>query len=185
MSIGSDNASRKPVSKFRKLFQRCRKNESGMVAIEFSFVALPFFLLVFGIMQMGIIFFGIFALDNAVEQSSRLVRTGQAGAINKDDFKQQVCARVPGFMDCDAAIRVDVQSDPDLANLSPPSATNGGNFSDDGDFTYTPGSGGDYVLVTVFFKWDTLPMGNVLKIGQGGGGNLIITSTSTFRNEPF
>ena len=166
--------------------QHYKNDQSGVTAIEFAFVIGPFLGLVFAIMKLGLIFFAMFSIDNAVEQTARLVRTGQAGAITKTEFKNQVCLRVPSFVNCAGDIRVDVQSQPDITDLNPPSGTGaGGDFSSDGDFTYTPGSGGDFVLVTVFFKWSSLPLKSILNVGNMDDGSFLIRSAATFRNEPF
>ena len=157
-----------------------------MAGVEFALVVGPFLMLVFGIMKIGIIFFAMFALDNAVEQTARLVRTGQAGTIIKSQFKDQVCLRVPSFIGCSSALRVDVQSNPDLTQITPPTGLDGsGNLAGDGDFTYTPGSGGDYVLVTAFFKWTSIPFDFVVDVGNMGDGSMLMRSVATFRNEPF
>jgi len=186
MSISSEKLLDKSFARFVRKSHLFKSDRSGMSGVEFAMVVGPFIALVFGIMKVGLIFFTIFALDNAVEQSSRLVRTGQAGAITKAEFKYQICSRVPVYMDCAGDLRVDVQSEVDLANLSPPTGTSGGsNLGDDGDFSYTPGSGGEYVLVTVFFKWTTVPFKSIIKVGNLGDGSFLIRSSATFRNEPF
>ena len=173
-------------TRFVRGIQQFKKEKSGVTGVEFAMVAAPFIAMIFAIMKLGLIFYTIFALDNAVEQTARLVRTGQAGAISKADFKTQVCARVPVFMNCSDDLRVDVQSETDLADISPPSGTAGGSdLSDDGDFSYTPGSGGDFVLVTVFFKWSNVPFKSVLNVGNLADGSFLIRSAATFRNEPF
>ena len=113
MGIRSTKILKKLLLRFFGKTQQCKDDQSGTAGIEFAMIIGPFLLLVFGIMKIGIIFFAMFSLDNAVEQTARLVRTGQAGTISKSEFKNQVCARVPSFMDCAGALRVDVQSNPE------------------------------------------------------------------------
>ena len=63
--------------------QRLRtRGTDGSAAMEFAFVAPIFFTLMLGILQLGIMIFGQFALQNAVTQAARLIRTGQAQSIN-------------------------------------------------------------------------------------------------------
>ena len=186
MSINSIKFLDKTFARFVRKSGSMKRDQSGMTGVEFAMVVGPFIALVFGIMKVGLIFFTMFALDNAVEQTARLVRTGQAGAVSKADFKTQVCLRIPVYVDCGNDLRVDVQSEPDIANLTPPSGTDGGSdLNADGDFSYTPGSGGDYVLVTVFFKWTSVPFKHVINVGNLGDGSFLIRSSATFRNEPF
>ena len=179
---------KRPISGLVRKTRQFEQDQSGVTAVEFAFVIGPFLALLFGVMKLGIIFFTMFSIDNAVEQASRHVRTGQAQttAMTKEQFKAEVCALVPGYVDCSNNIRVDVQSQPELADISPPSGTDGGSdLSDDGDFNYEGGSGGDFVLVTVFFKWDSIPFDYLLDIGNLSDGSFLIRSSATFRNEPF
>ena len=57
--------------------QRWSKEQSGATAIEFGMVALPFVLLLFGILSVCLYFFTTFTLENAVWQAARAIRTGQ------------------------------------------------------------------------------------------------------------
>jgi Flp pilus assembly protein TadG len=92
-----------------------RRNESGFTAVEFAMVAMPFLMLVFGILSVSLYFFTNFTMENAVWQASRVIRTGQfqlgAGGytgLSMDDrkkaFKAALCAKAPQFIDCNKAI---------------------------------------------------------------------------------
>ncbi len=149
-------------------------------------IAAPFLALIFAVMQVGLVYFAMFALDNAVEQASRLVRTGQAGALSETQFKQQICLRLASFMDCGSSIRVGVQSDADLTQISPQSGADiDGNLVTNGSLGYAAGQGSDYVLVTVFYKWDFIAQIPFLDLGNMSDGALLIRSQAAFRNEPF
>ena len=186
MSTNSVKGSSNSIFRVYNRIRHFKTDQSGVTAIEFAMVIGPFLSLVFATMKLGILFFAMFSLDNAVEQASRLVRTGQAVAITKADFKLQVCARVAVFVDCPSEIRVDVQSQADLADLTAPSGTDaGGDLSGDGDFSYATGSGGDFVLVTVFYNWTSVPFKFLLDVGNMGDGSFLIKSTAAFKNEPF
>jgi Flp pilus assembly protein TadG len=54
------------------------RDRRGSVAIEFSLIAIPFFMLLFGVLEVGIIFFGSSMLEKATADAGRLIRTGQA-----------------------------------------------------------------------------------------------------------
>jgi hypothetical protein len=53
------------------------KDQSGIAAIEFSIVAMPFAMMLFGIISVFVYFFTDFMFENAVWQASREMRTGQ------------------------------------------------------------------------------------------------------------
>jgi len=174
------------LNRVRSCLKRYKKDRSGTTGLEFAMVAAPFFALVFVIMQVGLIYFGMFALDNAVEQASRLVRTGQAGALSEAQFKEQVCLRLASFMNCGSSIRVGVQSDADLSQITPPSGVDAdGNLTSNGSLGFSSGVGSDYVLVTVFYKWDFIATMPFVSFGNMSDGALLIRSQAAFRNEPF
>src|SRR5688572_32590660 len=53
-------------------------DKSGASALEFALVATPFLLLIFAALEVGLVYFANFTLENAVSRGARLVRTGQA-----------------------------------------------------------------------------------------------------------
>ena len=50
--------------------------------MEFSFVALPFFLLLYAIIDVSLIFFASTTLENGLIAAARQIRTGEAQAAN-------------------------------------------------------------------------------------------------------
>jgi Flp pilus assembly protein TadG len=54
------------------------RSDQGSAAIEFAFVAPVFFALMLGILEIGVMMFAQFALQNSVMDAARLIRTGQA-----------------------------------------------------------------------------------------------------------
>ncbi|MDA7949710.1 MAG: hypothetical protein MPJ78_19825, partial [Hyphomicrobiaceae bacterium] len=151
---------------------------------------------ILAIMEVSLVYFGGFVLDNAVEQSGRMIRTGQVQTqgFDADQFKRQICDRVPGIFDCPNGIKLDVQRFESFdalndTNFDPP--LNNGEIDDSG-FGFNPGNGGDIVLVRVFYIWDLIAefpdvLGDInlgLSNIPGGSGRLL-TATTAFRNEPF
>ena len=95
------------------LLARLRRDENGFTAVEFALVATPFLALLFGIIAVGLYFFVQFSLENAVEQASRMIRTGQAQTreppMTTAQFKTEICNRAPSFIDCGGKVRVNVR----------------------------------------------------------------------------
>src|SRR5262245_55624321 len=116
-----------------RLWPRWRKDDSGVTAIEFAIVAMPFLMLLFGIMSVCLYFFANFTIENAVWQASRAIRTGQvqqsqgayAGAVTNDDrkkaFKKALCAKAPTFLDCATKAVVIVQTNANFTGITEPS----------------------------------------------------------------
>jgi Flp pilus assembly protein TadG len=89
--------------------KRFRKDENGATAVEFAFVALPFFALLFGIMELAIVFFVNSALVNATSEASRYIRVGNFQACGgADEFKAIVCENMKGLGNCWKNVRIDV-----------------------------------------------------------------------------
>ena len=171
-----------------------RKDDSGFTAVEFALIALPFLMLVMGIILIGMHFFTVNTLENAVEQTSRLIRTGQQQSQNLSAaaFKQQVCDLAARFVEC-GKVRVDVQSAGNCSGITPPTGLDGGGNLK-ANFNFPATAAGDCVLVTVYYEWDlprkipSLKIGPKrwgLNIGNMGNGSRLLQAASAFRNEPF
>ena len=65
------------VSAPKRILRTFRRSDSGSAAVEFSLVAVPFFALLFAIIETGIVFFAGQVLENGVQDSGRLIYTNQ------------------------------------------------------------------------------------------------------------
>ena len=159
---------------------------SGATVVEFALVAAPFFLTLFGVLEVAMIYFGSNALESGTAQAARLVRTGQI-QLNGGDmqtFRDSLCAETTALLDCDDKLYVDVRSYPSFANvdLSPP-VDNEGN-PQAGQFN--AGQAGDVVLVRTYYVWEVhTPLLGELLGNVGSTGSRLLMSTAAFRNEPF
>jgi Flp pilus assembly protein TadG len=169
------------------LARRFVRQESGVAAVEFGMVAVPFFALIFAILETSVIFFAGQALETAVADSGRLIMTGQAQTQGFDQsaFKNAVCAKIYGLFDCANGVFVEVQSYSSFAAMNPtasPTLDANGNLVN--NFGYNPGVPCSIVLVRLFYQWPIyVSLLGVDKLGPGGKRMLI--ATSAFRNEPY
>ncbi|MGB3720715.1 MAG: pilus assembly protein [Proteobacteria bacterium] len=164
------------------------RDERGTTAIEFALVGLPFFMFLFGIFGLGLYFFTTFSLESAVEQASRLIRVGfvQESGMTAEEFKQEVCKRLPAFVDCDGKMRVNVQSYSDFASIIPPACTDTeGNLVPPHGTSYNTGGASEVVLVTICYEWDMAGLLPFLKLGNMPSGAALIQASATFRTEPY
>lgn len=167
--------------------RRFARQQRGAVAVEFGLVALPFLGLTFAILETALVFFAGQTLETAVQDSARLVMTGQAqsNGWSKDDFKNQVCARVAGLFDCANGVYVDVRTYSSFAAVnSAPPPINNGQF-DTANLNFTPGSDGDIEVVTLYYEWPIYVslLGNNLT--NLNGNKRLLVATAVFCNEPF
>ena len=123
-------------------------------------VALPFFLMLFGILSVGFYFFTVFTLENAIESASRVIRTGQAQtqqptAMTVAQFKTLVCGKLPTFVDCSNKVRINVVTAADYASATAPTCLDaGGNLIGTAAQSYSPGGASTIVLATVCYEWE-------------------------------
>jgi Flp pilus assembly protein TadG len=162
------------------------RDRSGASALEFALVAVPFLLLIFAVIEVGLVYFANFTLENAVSRGARLIRTGQVQTqqFSADKFKAEVCKSLGAPLSC-AELKLDVRKFTDFssAELTNPLDRNGAMKS---GFSYEPGLGGDIVVVRAFYEW-TLAAKLPKEVGLSNmaNGNRLLIATAAFRNEPF
>ncbi|MFC7291261.1 TadE/TadG family type IV pilus assembly protein [Hirschia litorea] len=165
-----------------------RKNKDGAVMVEFALIAAPFFILVFGLIEIAMIFLMTTTLDYGVSQASRQIRTGQIQerAGLESDFRALVCGNLFDLLACDSRLHIDVRRYDDFvasdANDELPLKKDG---SLDNNFQYNPGGPSEIVLVQVYYEWNLITpiMSSGLK--NMSGNKRLLHSTAVFRNEPF
>lgn len=175
--------------KRRKSLRRFAKERKGSAAIEFALVAVPFFMLTFGLVEVLMIGFAQTSLDFAVTNASRQIRTGavQQGGVTGAEIEEAICEQINRFMvlNCDGNLFLDVQRFDSFLDIdADESPIENGEFQDDG-FGFNPGAPSDIVVVRSYYRWHVVtPLFEPL-FSNVSGGDRILVSTMMFRNEPF
>ena len=170
-----------------RLTRRFTKDQSGATAVEFGIVAVPFFALLFAILETAMAFFAAETLETAVSNASRLIRTGrsQQQGLTAQTFKDKVCGQLDYLFSCASGLYIDVKTFPDFGSvdLTTPRDANG-NFLKTG-LGFTPGHGGDIVVVRAYYEWPVFvnKLGN--NFGDQPNGTHLLAAVAAFRNEPF
>ena len=179
-----------PVSHFRtaaaRMAGRFRGNQRGSAAVEFALVAPLFFALLFAIIETGLVFFASQGLETALQDSARMILTGQAqtAKYDKQGFKKNVvCTYVNALFDCEKGIYVDVQSYSGFGSVKISEPIAGGIFVD--NTVYKPGGPGDIVVVRLFYQWPIYVIGLGYNIANLSGSKRLLSATAAFKNEPF
>jgi len=150
-------------------------------------VALPFCLMMFAILELGLVFVTDSVLENATIETGRLIRTGRAaglGITTADEFKASLCTRMSIFApDCAARATVDVRVIPQFTT-APPDPMSGGLFNA-GVLTYCSGGPGSLVLVRVWYRQPLLTTFLAQGLSRLNDGAAMLTATTAFQNEPF
>jgi len=189
---GPERAPAPPPGRVKVIMLRTLKkwfrNEKGVVAIEFAMVALPFFMLLMGIIEVSMFYASSIILEGGASEASRLIRTGEAQgtADPEGDFKTELCFQVEDLIPCNL-IQYEVIVMPndkfaDVANFQPQFDASG-NFVPAG---FNPGGSCDVVLIRTVYKYNFMMpfIGNMM---NGGVGNnpATLMSTMVIKNEPY
>ena len=171
----------------RAIFADFLRRRSGAAAIEFALVAAPTIALLLAILQIGIIYFAEEALESAVEQTARLVLTGQAQSqgLTQTQFGQALCNNSPGLFTC-GGFMVNLQPATSFATASTgaPTLTYDAHGNVTNVWQYNPGNPGDIMVMQVMYQWPVFlgPLG--LNLSNLSNGTRLLMSTAVFRNEP-
>ncbi|MBD8892329.1 TadE/TadG family type IV pilus assembly protein [Roseibium litorale] len=170
-----------------RLFRGFKRDQRGVTAIEFAAVGIPFFMLLFGLIEFGLAFFVNQALDHATFESSRLLRTGQARNFSKDQFATDLCENLSVL--CVATrIEIDVRSFEDFAALADPDSLpdmTDASGKSTGTSSYTPGKASSIMVVRVLYRWPMFTSFTRMDAGDTGNMERLLYSTAVFRNEPY
>jgi Flp pilus assembly protein TadG len=173
---------RSVLSKLRVCTIKIHRKESGVALIEFAIIALPFLALILGMLEVGLIFWAGYELDNATLAASRMIKTGQAQKNNytQADMITEICNNVAILSDCASKLQLTVQSfssfnciaNPAQTGCTPPS-------------NYNLGGGSQIELVTSSYEWPLFNFATVALLSNLPDGNRLIQSAAVFQNEPF
>jgi Flp pilus assembly protein TadG len=172
----------------RRLVVRFGRKNEGAAAVEFAIVVVPFFALLFAIIELAFVFWAGQVLETAVHDTSRLIMTGQAQkqGFSQAKFKEELCNRVLGLFSCSSGMMIDVRTSGTFssANLGKPTFKADGTIDDSG-FQYQQGGPGDIVVVRVMYEWPLILRTFGLDLADTPGGRRLLMSAVAFRNEPY
>ena len=191
-------------ARFKNLSQRMRADaEKGVAAIEFAMVAPVFFMILMATIETGVIFFAHSALQNALNDAARLVRTGQTAcfsldsnnkckAMTEDEFRAKVCDEAGALLkncDKDGNGDSDLQFDVNAYPAGFTGVTNSSPLDINKDLppltTFNVGNACDVVLVRAFYKWPIFTPGLYSLLGNMHGHYNLLATAAAFRNEPY
>ena len=173
-----------PIAK-RRRWRAFLADRQGATAVEFALVATPFIGLLVGIIQTFLVFFAQQLLETAVNQSSRLILTGQAQAqsMTQSQFTTAVCSNLPILFNCNnLMIDVEVAGSWTTANAGQPSLTFDSNGNVTNAWQYNPGNPGDIVVVRVMYLW---PVFIAPLVANLSNGTRLIMASAAFQNEAY
>ncbi len=197
----ADPACRPHRAKRSRLTELARSRD-GSAAIEFALLAIPYFLVVFAIIETFIAFAGEQLVSNAVDTVSRKMRTGQMTPTNTNvtAFRTALCNEVSILIKCSATevatpskLFVDVQTFSTFAAIPttiPRTSTNAYADIKTSDFKYQPGGSGTINMVRAYYRWQIItdlirPYITNIRPTDGSSSYFLIVATTAFQNEQY
>lgn len=184
----------------RRALRRFVRSRDGAAAIEFALLAIPYFMIVFAILETFIAYTGEQLVANAVDTMSRKVRTGNITAANtsKAAFRRAFCNEVSILIKCSEQeiatpdkLWIDVRNFTSFAQIpgSIPTSANG-DLNTGSINNYLPGAQKSINMVRAYYRWDIItdllrPYITNVRPSGGRPNYFLIVETSTFRNEDY
>lgn len=166
-----------------------RDGRSGSAAIEFAVVAPALFLLLFGIIETGVLFFASSTLQNATDDTARMIRTGQfSGTISASDLKTRICSELNPLISnsqCMANLELDLRSFTSFSGTSYGTVTKPDGTVDPTKLKIEGVGACTVVLMRSFYPWTIMtPLMEPLLENMPNGQRLL-TAAAAFRTEPY
>lgn len=168
-------------------FTRFYRAREGATAVEFSLIAVPLVTLMFGLIELSMIFTKQGVLEYATSQAARKVRTGQAqeSGAPEDVFRQALCDSASFLIDCDEIVyEVQAMDSFSDANEAPPPS-----FDEDGNLEaqdFDAGESSGVVLIRTLYRHPIVtPLMQPLLSSNGSSNTRLLMSTVVLQSEPY
>ena len=174
-------------SRYVKAWRRFARAERGATAVEFALIAMPFFALLFGTLQMGLLFMTSTTIESAAMTAARQVRTGQlqnAGNNTSQGFKDLICGDMTWltYDDCEHNVSIDVRTFGNFASITSTLPVKNGAI-DPTQLQFNSGTNCSIVMVRVFYPYTLFAPSFTPGLPDLGSNQKLITVATAFRNE--
>ena len=198
-----------PTARLRpaRLWRRLQRSRDGAAAIEFALLAIPYFMIIFAILETFIAFTGEQLVSNAVDTMSRKLRTGQITAglgrssdMTRTQFRTAFCNEVSILIKCSSAeiatpdkLYLDVRSFTTFASMPTdlPIVTSGTASSlNTATFQYAPGGPSTINMLRAYYRWQITtdlvrPYITNLRPAGSMPTDFLIVATAAYQNEAY
>ena len=164
-----------------------RRDESGVVALEFALIALPFFMLVIGLLEVSLMYASAVALEGGTVASARGIRTGevQQAADPELAFRTTLCDKVSALIPCES-LQYEVIHPPgntfDDAEGMPPEFDEDGALQSQG---FDAGGISDVVVIRTSYRYHFITPFLSPLLSAASDAGVTMMSTITLRTEPY
>ncbi|MBN8953113.1 MULTISPECIES: TadE/TadG family type IV pilus assembly protein [unclassified Rhizobium] len=184
------------------------RSRDGTAAIEFALLAIPYFLIVFAIIETFVAFTAEQVVSNAVDTLARQIRTGQITSdpnktsyTTPQQFRQAFCNEIAVLITCSstevqtpANLYLDVESYSSFASMPTtiPRKSSTDPYSDlnTTGFAFTPGGAKSLNMVRAYYRWQIItdllrPYLTNVRPTDGSASVYLIVATAAFQNENY
>jgi Flp pilus assembly protein TadG len=161
--------------------RRFGRAREGATAVEFAIVAIPMLMMIFGMIELGLVLLVSTTLDTATDFATRNIRTGvfQSGADKSHtEFKNQVCANMTWLKNsCASGLSVESETFDEFDDANDAPLIDPTTFNPQGaPRCWAVGNAGSIV---------TPLLNSALVNGGAGSDTRLLTAATVFRNEPY
>ncbi|MBB4215932.1 Flp pilus assembly protein TadG [Rhizobium sp. BK212] len=189
-------------------FRGLARSRDGAAAIEFALLAIPYFLVIFAILETFVAFAAEELVSNAVDTMSRRMRTGQitynlgrTTDMNQAQFRQAFCDEISILISCSASevatpskLYLDVQTFSTFSAIPttiPKLSTDRYADINPAALKYAPGGAGTINMVRAYYRWEIItdlvrPYITTIRPSDGSmPSQYLIVATAAFQNEQY
>jgi Flp pilus assembly protein TadG len=186
---------------------RLLRSKDGATAIEFAMLAIPYFMIIFAIIETFVAFTAEQLVTNAVDTMARQLRTGQityakgrTTDMTQAQFRQAFCDNVSILISCSTTevatpskLYLDVETYSTFGAIPTqiPYATTA-QYSDinPSGFKYTPGGPGTINMLRAYYRWQITadiirPYITTIRTAGKVPTDFLIVATAAFQNENY
>ena len=185
----------------RRSLMRFGRDENGAAAIEFAILAIPFFLLVFAIIETCVAFAAEQTVNNVVNELGRELRTGRitfntgaATDLTEKQFQARFCDKMSVMINCgtdvDKKLFLDLRSFDTFADI-PTGVPRKNGAIDTTGFDFKPGGASTINVLRAYYLWRvTIDLmrpyiSNITAAGDSMPHHYLIVGTTAYRNESY
>lgn len=172
-----------------RLVSRFFRDREGVAAIEFAALAIPFFLLLFAILETSISFAAQQMMTNATYDIARQFRTGELkpSDMKEDTLHDLLCERMDLLVSAGCPeLEVDLRAYDTFEEAAKVRIkyTPGGDI-DTTDFRVEPGYSTSKNMLRVFYRWPVMIDMMRKSMSNLPDNKTLLFATATWQNEPF
>jgi len=174
--------------RWQQKLQEFASDKRGIAAVEFAMIAIPFFFLIFGLLEVCVIFIMSSILEHGANEAARAIKTGQfqKSGLGATQFKAAVCDELFDLMTCDDKLNLDVKTFSSFGGTTDPSPIDVATGDLDTDsFSFNAGDPDEIVVIRVFYEWDLIIPVMSAPLANMSDDRRLLQATIAFRNEPF